>query len=56
MAAQKFEIFRINSIRRFLNAKFAYLLRANDVDSGELKGCKHFLKLMEIERGERVTI
>ena len=31
----KIAIFRIFSIRRFLNAKYAYLLRANDVDSGE---------------------
>ena len=52
----KIAIFRIYSIKRFLNAKYAYLLRANDVDSGELKGCKHFLKLMEVERGERVAI
>ena len=52
----KIVIFRIYSIRRFLNAKYAYLLRANDVDSDELKGCKHFLKLMEVERVERVAI
>ena len=52
----KIAIFRFYSIRRFLNANNAYLLRANDVDSGELKGCKHFLKLIEVERGERVAI
>jgi len=43
-------------IRRLLNAKYAYLLRrASDVDSNEIKGCKRFLKLMEIEWSERVT-
>ncbi|XP_052229409.1 uncharacterized protein LOC127843707 isoform X6 [Dreissena polymorpha] len=42
-------------IRRLLNAKYAYLLRASDVVSNEIKQCKRFLKLMEIEWGERVT-
>ena len=42
-------------IRRLLNAKYAYLLRASDVNTGALKECKRFHKLMDIEWGERVT-
>ncbi|WAR09247.1 hypothetical protein MAR_019205 [Mya arenaria] len=42
-------------IRRLVNAKYACLLKGNDTDIADLKSCKRFLTLMEIEWAERVT-
>lgn len=42
-------------IGHLLNAKYAFLLKENDADSPNLKECKRFLKLMEVEWTERVT-
>lgn len=42
-------------IRRLENAKYAFLLKEDEPNKEEMKKCKRFLKLMDLEWSERVT-